>query len=667
MGADLPTISRELLPLGAAQAVRRARLRAATLWPALLLLVGLGLAVLVAVSGTSASLRALPWALPPLAAGVAWAHAAPPRSAGSVRWSWWLFCSAAAVAVAGHLAWAYQVADATPSRVPTGLYILVLPHLLISLGAALVLGGRRGGWSETLLTDSVLVVLAAVVGLLRWVVEPLLVGPDGPQQHQLAVLAVVQSVAVVPVLPAWLVVLQRRSRLTPETAVLLLGATVLFAGSALLSLTGADPHPLVPGDSFEMIGLSGWLLLAASGIASANPPATPREMLRSSQPRDRLRKLLVPGTALFLGLVAVDVGLGSQPRPETVAALALLGAVLSLRTAQAFSMVDREAERRVQLVRTQTLVEVTHSLAGTTDLDETLRVISDSARTVLGTQAAGVELVSNDGRELVTRAAVGLPGELLGMRFSVEDSFTGWVVRHGEPRTTVDPTQDPYIQPSSLRFLGQSPLAAAPIQFRGETLGVLFACIRVDPFEPDELHLMGALAEQAAIAIKNARLFEQVTHLSITDPLTGLPNRRQLERELARDFAAAGRGRELVAVIFDLDNFKEYNDTHGHLAGDEALQAFARSLETETRAMNLAARYGGDEFVALLGDSDMAGAATFVERVQQRFRTASVALGRREIEASAGIAEWRPGMQHPDELLREADNRLYRSKSRVRM
>ena len=177
---------------------------------------------------------------------------------------------------------------------------------------------------------------------------------------------------------------------------------------------------------------------------------------------------------------------------------------------------------------------------------------------------------------------------------------------------------------------------------------------------------MGALAEQAAIAIQQARLFEQVTVMSVTDPLTGLANRRQLERDLPREFAAALRGRDLTAVIFDLDLFKEYNDTYGHVAGDKALQAFARALQNGMRAMNVAARYGGDEFVAILSDTDAEGARSFIRRVRDRFDLGVAALGHGPLKVSAGLAEFAPDMGNPEALLRAADAELYRTKPHAR-
>jgi diguanylate cyclase (GGDEF)-like protein len=183
------------------------------------------------------------------------------------------------------------------------------------------------------------------------------------------------------------------------------------------------------------------------------------------------------------------------------------------------------------------------------------------------------------------------------------------------------------------------------------------------PFDEADLALLTALADQAAVAIENARLFQQVHQLSLTDPLTGLPNRRQLERDLAREFSAAQRGRRLAVCMFDLNEFKEYNDRHGHVAGDDALRLFSRALASETRAMNLAARYGGDEFIVLLTDSDDLGAEAFLGRLRRAFPGLDAAGSQRELGFSAGYASYDASMVTPEDLVAAADRHLYASKS----
>jgi diguanylate cyclase (GGDEF)-like protein len=184
------------------------------------------------------------------------------------------------------------------------------------------------------------------------------------------------------------------------------------------------------------------------------------------------------------------------------------------------------------------------------------------------------------------------------------------------------------------------------------------------PFDTGDFELLGALADQAAVAIENARLFKQVDTLSKTDPLTGLSNRRQLELDLAREFAAARRGRSLFAAMFDVNDFKEYNDRYGHVAGDEVLRLFGEVIRTETRAMNPSpARYGGDEFVVLITDTDACGAQVFTERVRLHFSQAVARLRRRTLSVSAGFALCTPDMAGPDDLIDAADRALYASKA----
>jgi diguanylate cyclase (GGDEF)-like protein len=146
----------------------------------------------------------------------------------------------------------------------------------------------------------------------------------------------------------------------------------------------------------------------------------------------------------------------------------------------------------------------------------------------------------------------------------------------------------------------------------------------------------------------------------LLDRLTALPNRRHAEVALEREFAAAERGRELSIVMFDLDRFKQVNDVHGHTAGDQTLKAFANVLRANTRKSDLTARFGGEEFVAILPDTPSQHAVFFAQRVLTRMRELELPWGRQTV--SAGVAGYQKGMGSHELLLSAADRALYRAK-----
>jgi diguanylate cyclase (GGDEF)-like protein len=152
----------------------------------------------------------------------------------------------------------------------------------------------------------------------------------------------------------------------------------------------------------------------------------------------------------------------------------------------------------------------------------------------------------------------------------------------------------------------------------------------------------------------------RVEELALRDPLTGLANRRLLHMFLQREFAAAVRGRPLTVVLFDIDDFKRYNDAHGHIAGDAAIRAFARALESSTREMNLSARFGGEEFLTLVSSCDTAGALVFVRYVRSALEAAQPEAG--PITVSAGVASFDGSMNTADALIQAADRALYEAK-----
>ena len=158
----------------------------------------------------------------------------------------------------------------------------------------------------------------------------------------------------------------------------------------------------------------------------------------------------------------------------------------------------------------------------------------------------------------------------------------------------------------------------------------------------------------------------ELEHLSRTDALTGLDNRRHLEERLEEQFEHAKRLGEAFAVVMcDLDKFKSVNDTYGHQAGDRVLQQLAEILVTEAREIDRVGRYGGEEFVYILPGAQLDSAATFAERVRRAIEAHTFTFDDQSIgrTGSFGVAGWpHPRLRDCDALVRAADDALYVAK-----
>ncbi|MGH7605837.1 MAG: diguanylate cyclase, partial [Gemmatimonadales bacterium] len=153
----------------------------------------------------------------------------------------------------------------------------------------------------------------------------------------------------------------------------------------------------------------------------------------------------------------------------------------------------------------------------------------------------------------------------------------------------------------------------------------------------------------------------ELEKLSLTDSLTGLYNRRHLMGTLASEVQRSRRLRRSFSVLLaDVDRFKQYNDTHGHLAGDAALVKIAEVFRKTTRQVDCVARYGGEEFVVMLLEANLATAVLVAERI--RARVAEQDLGAGKLTVSVGVAEYPDGGDTPEELIATADAAMYRAK-----
>lgn len=321
-----------------------------------------------------------------------------------------------------------------------------------------------------------------------------------------------------------------------------------------------------------------------------------------------------------------------------------------------------ELERKTR--EAEQVEAIGRALTASLDPTKVLGKVADAVIDLIDEASGAAVWLMEPGMVMRVEAAAGEIQLPVGSEWCLEGTELERLARSTEGVVVDDLGAYPLV-PAGLRdhISGGSGLAV-PLVVGDEVAGVL-SCGAREPgaLRSDQLGVVKRLASQASVALENARLHASVQSLSLTDPLTGLPNRRQLGIHLKREVAAARRGRSLEVVIFDLDNFKGYNDTRGHLAGDEALRSFARILASENRTMNLVARYGGDEFVSVLSDSNPPGAGHYVDRIRHRVAEDPL-LSSAGITVSCGIAAFDPGtMQNGDDLVHAADALLYAEKT----
>jgi diguanylate cyclase (GGDEF)-like protein len=198
---------------------------------------------------------------------------------------------------------------------------------------------------------------------------------------------------------------------------------------------------------------------------------------------------------------------------------------------------------------------------------------------------------------------------------------------------------------------------------RGRVLGAIEVINRSDggAFDDDDLEILQALANEAALAIENSRLYR----LSITDDLTGLYSQRYFKDYLRMELQKAKRlKRPLTVVMLDIDNFKAYNDSHGHAAGDEALVGVSRAVRTCLRDTDVVARYGGEEFAIILPELRPLQGAQICERIRAQVEALNFRQDGRPggLTVSAGLSSYPESADESTELFVKADQALYAAK-----
>jgi diguanylate cyclase (GGDEF)-like protein len=291
-------------------------------------------------------------------------------------------------------------------------------------------------------------------------------------------------------------------------------------------------------------------------------------------------------------------------------------------------------------------------------------VLVEFASRLLGAAEASLFLVEG-GHLAVVSVRGGTPR---GLRLRVGEGRMGVAAELGR---YMGPEEFRNVDPETRSRLGtgtgHDTVAAAPLVAHGKVIGVLNVggTVRATPGVLREV--LSVLSHLGATAVENQINFEKLEREATTDGLTQLSNVRNFKEKLRQEIARAARhGRVLSVFLFDIDNFKHYNDRNGHPAGDECLRQTGELLRRLTRVSDLPARYGGEEFIVLLPETDHTGALQFAEKIRAAIESAEYPHREAQplgcVSISGGVATFPIDGDELEPLVKAADEALYRAK-----
>jgi diguanylate cyclase (GGDEF)-like protein len=282
-------------------------------------------------------------------------------------------------------------------------------------------------------------------------------------------------------------------------------------------------------------------------------------------------------------------------------------------------------------------------------------------------------LLKEGSNELILKSASGFPTDPTSIGpIRVGEGVSGEAIDSGKPIVVRDLKSSGRHPAPPERSYKTDSFISYPIIIGGRKVGVLNVTDKKGGrrFDEIDLSLMEIIGPQMAVALERAEWQERATEfqlMSITDSLTGMPNRRYLEERLAEELNRSKRyDYPMSFLMIDIDDFKAYNDKNGHQAGDLAIQITGHCLKAALRAADIASRYGGEEFCILLPQTGMAEAATIADRIRQRVNSTHFPHGKSQplgrVTISIGVSTFSQMINTSENIIAAADRALYQAK-----
>jgi len=314
------------------------------------------------------------------------------------------------------------------------------------------------------------------------------------------------------------------------------------------------------------------------------------------------------------------------------------------------------------------LYEIAQSMGTSLGVSDTMALISSKLAKIIPWSGCALFLATAEGDAVKCRFAAGVDApRLLDATVAIGEGLSGWVARNRRTLVNADPRKS-FEAAGVPTTTALTSAIVCPLFFGDSLIGTLALFhTETNRYTEDHRRLIERVAEQAGAVIHNSIVFEQTQEDSLTDPLTGLPNRRSMFVQLSRELSRAERLRNEVAlIVMDVDEFKSINDLYGHHMGDHALRLVAAALQDALRSDDLCVRYAGDEFIIVLAECSREAAEAKRRELQHRIGEIEIEVrgGKRvRLAASAGASVFPHDGRTYEALLAEADHRMYRDKA----
>ena len=318
------------------------------------------------------------------------------------------------------------------------------------------------------------------------------------------------------------------------------------------------------------------------------------------------------------------------------------------------------------LVRLSFFVDIVKSIAAAQTTEEVYASVMQQIEKIFSPSNWSLLLYDREKNELVFEVVVGGADEMLkGYRIPADTGIAGWILSRKKGVVIDEVSKDPRFSNmvDGLSGFETKSIIGVPLIGTGEPIGVIELVNRSsgENFTVLEMKILSTIADFAAIGVERALYLETIRQMSLQDPLTGVGNRRQLDRVLKQEVERAMRcNQSLALMILDIDNFKIINDKYGHQAGDAVLKSLATILKNSVREMDTVTRFGGDEFTIILPNTDEIQSRKVHERVLRKVEALSSSGEEIPFSISVGI---KSGYGEKAKcLFEEVDLLMYREK-----